>query len=227
MAEELPVPEHTAQEVKDKLAEILSGNEFRPRPKSLLDRLTGSLGDFFNWLLGPISKPSIGDTSLLEFAIMAVLVVLVVLVVLRLTRTMRKGGRVRFENHVQASMRQTGKVWRQEAEAHERAGAWRLALRCRYRAFLADLVDRDVIADIPGRTAGEYRDEVQNRYTRIAEPLKGMTDLFQGSWYGNESVGADEAQLFQELANQVLAVADSGDAGLIDSSVGQSYERPR
>jgi len=33
----------------------------------------------------------------------------------------------------------TATDWRSEAEAHERAGRWRPALRCRYRALVAEL----------------------------------------------------------------------------------------
>ncbi len=217
--EPLPIPEHSAEEVREKIAEILSRKEFRPSTKSIFERfsewLNGLLDDFIN----PIMNPTGGPTWL-RMLVMLALVILVVFVVVRLTRTMRSRAKASSESHASTLTRRTGREWRQEAEKHERAGAWRDALRCRYRALLVELVNRSVVGDVPGRTAGEYRIEAQHRLPLLKEPLKGATDLFEAAWYGNEPVGFDESQIFQELADQVVAVATTTSVSESNSNEG-------
>jgi len=95
--------------------------------------------------------------------------------------------------------------WRADAEAHERAGAWRQALRCRYRALVADLAARGVVDEVPGTTAGEYRGQVRRGAPAAAGPFDGATDLFERAWYGDVSTGAPESTRFRDLADRVLA----------------------
>ena len=58
--------------------------------------------------------------------------------------------------------------WRAEADAHRRAGRFRDALRCRYRALVGDLARRGLIDEIPGRTTGEERAQLHDVAPRAA-----------------------------------------------------------
>jgi len=218
--EPLPIPEHTAREARDRLVEILSRKEFRPRSKSLVERFANWVGDVLDRLFSPFSRPSVGSLSALDWVATAVLAALVVVVVIRLTRTMRSGAGRRREPSAPLVTKRTARAWRREAEDHERTGAWRQALRCRYRALLAELIDRSVVADVAGRTAGEYRAEARRRLPSLGEPFSGATDLFEAAWYGNEAVGPDEARRFQALADEALAVAGPG-TGRADGEPGR------
>ena len=91
-----------------------------------------------------------------------------------------------------------------EAEAHERAGEWKLALRARYRSLVADLASRGLVDEIPGRTAGEYRAEVAETVPGVASEFAGATELFERAWYGNRPTGADDAAHFRDLEQRVL-----------------------
>ncbi len=218
--EPLPIPEHTAREARDRLVEILSRKEFRPRSRSFVERFLSWVGDVVERLFSPFSRPSVGSLSALDWLVTAVLAALVVVLVIRLTRTMRLGAGRRREQSAPPVTRRTARVWRREAEDHERTGAWRQALRCRYRALLAELIDRSVVADVAGRTAGEYRAEARRRLPSLEEPFSGATELFEAAWYGNQAIGPDETRRFQALADQALAVAGPR-TGPVDGETGR------
>ena len=95
--------------------------------------------------------------------------------------------------------------WRAEAVAHEQAGRWRLGLRCRYRALLGELAARELVEEVPGRTAGEYRSEVARNLPAASSDFAGATELFERAWYGNVDSGAEEAERFARLAERVLS----------------------
>jgi hypothetical protein len=97
--------------------------------------------------------------------------------------------------------------WRAEAERHEQAGEWRKALRCRYRALVAELAARGLLEEVPGRTAGEYRTELGDSLPSAAPSFRGATDLFEGAWYGRRPTSETDAVRFRELADRVLAAA--------------------
>src|SRR6266508_687309 len=95
--------------------------------------------------------------------------------------------------------------WRAEAEAHEAAREWRQAVRCRYRALVADLASRGVVEEVPGRTSGEYRGEVSRNLPNASEAFAGATEVFDRAWYGRQPTGEGEATSFRDLAGRVLA----------------------
>jgi hypothetical protein len=96
--------------------------------------------------------------------------------------------------------------WRGEAEAHRRAGRFRDALRCRYRALVGDLARRGLIDEIPGRTTGEERAQLRVVRPAAAPPFDEAADLFDGAWYGQAEVDASDDDRFQRLEHDVLGV---------------------
>jgi hypothetical protein len=103
-----------------------------------------------------------------------------------------------------AAPRRTAVDWRKEAERLEQAGEWKGGLRCRYRALVAELVERDILRDVPGRTAGEYRAELRDHAPGAAVPFAGASELFERAWYGDLPTGPDETERFRALADDVL-----------------------
>ena len=95
--------------------------------------------------------------------------------------------------------------WRAEADAHRRAGRFRDALRCRYRALVGDLARRGLIDEIPGRTTGEERAQLHDVAPRAAPPFDRAADLFDGAWYGDVAVDEGDDDAFIELDRQVLS----------------------
>lgn len=95
--------------------------------------------------------------------------------------------------------------WRAEAEEHRRAGRYRDALRCRYRALVGDLARRGLIDEIPGRTTGEERTQLRNVQPVADAPFTSAADLFDEAWYGHVAVDAQDDELFQSFENKVLS----------------------
>ena len=96
--------------------------------------------------------------------------------------------------------------WRREADEHRRAGRYRDALRCRYRALVGDLARRGLIDEIPGRTTGEERAQLHGVSPAAARPFDRAADLFDGAWYGDVAVDAADDDTFVALEREVLDV---------------------
>ena len=94
--------------------------------------------------------------------------------------------------------------WRDEAEEHRRAGRYREAMRCRYRALVGDLARRGLIDEIPGRTTGEERTQLHQVQPDAGSPFTSAADLFDGAWYGHHAVDAADDDRFQSFENDVL-----------------------
>jgi hypothetical protein len=97
--------------------------------------------------------------------------------------------------------------WRAEADDHRRAGRFRDALRCRYRALVGDLARRGLIDEIPGRTTGEERAQLGRARPAASGPFTAAADLFDDAWYGHIEVAAGDDDRFQALERDVLSVA--------------------
>lgn len=95
--------------------------------------------------------------------------------------------------------------WRAEADEHRRAGRYREALRCRYRALVGDLARRGLIDEIPGRTTGEERSQLRQVQPTAGSPFTSAADLFDDAWYGHHAVDADDDERFQSFERDVLA----------------------
>lgn len=97
--------------------------------------------------------------------------------------------------------------WRSEADEHRRAGRYREALRCRYRALVGDLARKGLIDEIPGRTTGEERMQLRVVAPEAAPAFSAAANLFDGAWYGNVDVDEDDDDRFLAIERDVLARA--------------------
>lgn len=201
---DLPPPARSTDQVRDAVREVLSRPKYqRPRP-GLVQRLRNAVVDLIERVLGALVGG--GRGTVLAWAILAVAVVAIAVVIARFARGVtRDPGRGVGSVPVH---RRGAAEWRADAEAAERAGQWRQALRCRYRALVADLADRGLVEEVPGRTSGEYRVEVAGSAPAVAAPFAGATELFERAWYGDAPTGRDEAARFRGLADQVLSGVD-------------------
>ena len=90
-------------------------------------------------------------------------------------------------------------------------GNYREALRCRYRALVAELADRRLIDQVPGRSeSGDYDRAVRSLVPEVAEQFSSVTRLFEQCWYGHEASDANAQVVFDEAARAVLATVGSG-----------------
>jgi len=197
----LPQPQQDPATSRARADEILSRPEFhRPAP-SLMTRVTRWLGEAVGRLITGLVRGGVG--SAIAWGILALNVGLLVLLVARITRTVQaepsRGGPA-----VHVEVRRSPREWRHEAEACEARGAWKDALRCRYRALIGDLVARRVVRDLPGRTTGEYRADVAAALPAAAPDFAGASELFERAWYGDQPTGAAENERFRALSDHVV-----------------------
>ncbi|HEX7276026.1 MAG TPA: DUF4129 domain-containing protein [Acidimicrobiales bacterium] len=198
---DLRPPERSPGEVRDAIGEVLARPEFqRPKP-GWVQRLREAVVDLIERALGNLLGG--GRGTFIAWVILGVAIIAAVLVATRFARGVtRDPGRGVSTTTVP---RRGAAEWRADAEAAERAGQWRQALRCRYRALVAELADRGLVEEVAGRTAGEYRTEMEGTAPAVAAPFAGATDLFERAWYGEWPTGQDDAQRIRDLSDEVLA----------------------
>lgn len=201
-AADLPAPREGPAEARRRAAEILARPELAPEPRSLVQRALDRAGELLSTVLGGVG----GGSPVLAWAVVAVVAGGLALVVWRAVRALQRDGRTLGEVAVDGRRRPAAD-WRAEAAAHEAAGRWRDALRCSWRAMVADLAARGLVEEVPGRTTGEYRAHLRRSLPLGAEPFGRATRLFEDAWYAAVEVGPAEAAQVRALADQVLAEA--------------------
>ena len=199
---DLPLPQEGPGEARRRAEEILDRPEFRPEPRSLVERLLDEIGELLDKILGGVG----GGNPILAWSAVAVVSGLLAVVLWRAVRALQVdpsvGGGVAVDGR-----RRPSADWRAEAAAHEAAGRWRDALRCTWRATVADLASRGLVEEVPGRTTGEYRAAVARSLPAGADAFSRATRLFEDAWYAAVEVGPAEAGEVRTLGDRVLAEA--------------------
>lgn len=95
--------------------------------------------------------------------------------------------------------------WRREAERFEADGAWREALRCRYRELVGRLAERGAVSPAPGRTTGELRADMAGSMPELSDEFDEISLLFELAWYADLPTGEAENQRVRALSDLVLA----------------------
>jgi hypothetical protein len=197
---DLTGPSRDPGEIHRAVDEVLARPEYRPAARSWLDQIWSWVLEKLAALLSGLSTTTAG--SIIGVLVFVAILVLLALLAARFARTMSRSPEVAAA--VVAGPRRGAAEWRAEAEAHEAAGEWRQAVRCRYRALIADLARLGVVDEVPGRTSGEYLGEVGRNLPSAAEPFGGATQVFERAWYGRRPTGAGDAASFRQLAGSVL-----------------------
>ena len=200
VAGDLPAPTRDPDRVREAVREVLARPEFRPPERTLFQRVVDWLLEQVGWLLAELGASGAG--GIVGLAVLVLALLGIGLLAARFSRGMTASPEVRAA--VPGAPRRPAADWRAEAESHERAGAWRPAVRCRYRALVADLAAGGLVDEVPGRTAGEYRGEVRRNLPDAAADFAGATELFELAWYGRGETGAREASRLRELSGRVL-----------------------
>jgi Domain of unknown function (DUF4129) len=196
----LRVPVRDPEQVREVVREVLSRPEFRPPERSLLERVVDWVLEAIGRLLAALGGSGAG--GIVGLLLLALVLVGVGLLAARFSRGLTPSPEVAAV--VAGGRRRSAAEWRAEAEALERSGAWREAVRSRYRALVADLAARGLVEEVPGRTAGEYRRDVGLGVPAAATDFAGATELFEVAWYGHADTGPGEAAHLRDLSDRVL-----------------------
>ena len=192
----------TADEVRRLADDVLGRPEFRRPEPSLIERARSWFEDLVTDILAAAFSGSAG--SLVGWAVLLAALGAVIWFATRASRTVQVDRRVGV--HVEGVHRRTPAQWRSEAEAHEADGEWKLALRCRYRALLGDLIAERLLEDVAGRTTGEYRRDLAARAPERSEAFAEATELFEWAWYADRPTGPDENARFRDRAASIMGV---------------------
>lgn len=209
---ELPESQHDPDDVRDLAGEILSRPEYREQGESLLERIDRFLAELMESLLSSFGIAVSGGVA--SVVAWVTLLLLIAVVVALAVWAWRGGGwaRRRHEPRPTAILAtESGRNaadWAVEAEQHESEGRWREGMLCRYRALVTELVERGVLTDAAGRTAGEYVREVAHRVAlgdKVAGSFAAATELFEAVYYGGAEAGPSQRDRFARRASATLA----------------------
>jgi len=202
---ELPAPEVSIDEATSTADRVLQGRAYleAAKPPSLRERFFDWLQDLFADILSSLT--SVGGRGLAMF-IIGIFGLGILFLVWRLVRdgrmpSARKDGNLGPVIDIERDL--TATEWIQHAEEAEAAGDWRNGLRCRHRAMVAMLIDRDMVSPRPGQTAGEIEWEASRALPEAANDLHVATGLFKDVWYGWVDADATQRDTFAELARRV------------------------
>lgn len=198
-------PPAGAEEARARASEILARDEYQaPREggRNVLQRLADWVGDRLPDLDVPApGGRSIDVASLAVVGVIAVGVVAVLVWVLAgVRRSRRPGDDGGTDAEVEVTPLRTAPEWDAEADRLAGAGDHRGAVRARFRALVATLARRDLVADTPGRTAGELRGDVAERAPSLAPAFDAAADHFEAVWFGGAPAGPDDSARARELA---------------------------
>jgi hypothetical protein len=200
---QLPVPTISADRVRDVTGEVLSRAEFQPAQPTWLDRALlvfyEMIGRFLDLLGGTRQGSVIGTLVVVVFVAVAALLVA------RFARTVRRDPSRGLE--VTGPVGRTAADWVADADAAAASGDYREALRCRYRALLADLAAAGLVEEVPGRTTGEYLHAVGKDIPAATDAFEQATRRFEVAWYGPGETGPRQLDAFVSSAGETLAAA--------------------
>lgn len=230
---DLPEPTESPEEVRETADEILSRPEYdQAQPvdddPSWFEQIVEDIGNWFADIFDDLLGGATGGGALPNFVGYLILFVLFAgvagLIVWAIRSSSWSAPRRRPKRKdsvfVDVEEYRTTHEWLRDAEEHERAGRWREGILCRYRALVTELVEREFLSDIAGKTSGEYDADV--RAKTAADPLESdvapafsaATELFEMVWYGAATCGEAERDRFAGLAERVLAALPGAlDAG--------------
>jgi len=199
--EPLPVPEGSADQARRAAEDVLAQAEFKRPPKTWVERAQEWLADNVSRLLQRLFEGGAGTMA--AWLVLFVVVGLLGYFVSKLVRSVQADPGLRMLATVEVRM--SADEWRALAERHERAGDWKEAIRCRFRALVGDLVDRGALREVPGRTAGEYRRELRESAPAAAPAFSDAAQLFEAAWYGDASTGPAENEAFRQAASRAIS----------------------
>jgi hypothetical protein len=198
--------------VRDAARAILSQSEFQTEPHGFwqmtyhyLIHPQDLVGKGLEWLLRHLPWNARGAAIGAWLAVMLAFA-LVAFFVMRLARsTVRDSGTSLGGFAIPAT--QTADELFALAEDAEAKQQWQLSIRFRYAAIVSQLADEGLVKRQPGRTAGEYAQDITKNAPQLSDKFRAMTAAFEVAWYGRAAVGKPEAGEFRALAGEFSARA--------------------
>jgi hypothetical protein len=106
--------------------------------------------------------------------------------------------------------------WSERATAYAHAGEWRDAVHCLYWAAIVLLESRRAWRHNPTRTPREYV-RLLKAGSAQQQGLRGLTQIFERTWYGLRETDAEEYARARELYEGLMSSASSGSDERVDA----------
>lgn len=179
------------------------------RPPTLRERFFDWVGEQITELLQALSSG--GGRGIVAWIIVGVFVAVIGFLLFRLLGTVDPVRKVRPSPEIDVSLfaNRSADEWMRAAEAAETAGEWSEGLRCRHRALVAELLERDLIDRRPGRTAADISRLGAQRVPAAAGDLDVATRIFEDVWYGWTEADASVRDAFVARAGAIRAALDA------------------
>jgi len=206
--------------VRDAAREILSRPEFgdhRSIIERAIDWIGGRISDLFGRLAGGIGTGAGLLGAVIRVAVVVGAVVVIVVVVRAIVRALGSRRRRTPEEGLVVVFGEPADpagLAKQAAEAEARR-RWKQAALARYRQLVSSLVVAGVLADVPGRTTGEYRAEYLAVHPETSPDFDTATEMFERAYYGDADVDAHACSEMSRLTSLLLAAG-----GLVTSGGG-------
>jgi hypothetical protein len=213
---DLPEPVVTGGEARRAVTDVLSRPEYAELEPNAFERARDALLEAIGRALDALAGTGAGTA--VGYVALVILGGIVGLLAWRLLRGLRPD--VGVDGPLSGDVGRSSEQWAAESEAHEQAGRFRDAVRCRYRALIAALAGGGLLDEIPGRTAGEYLTAVRADIPAAAEPFATATRVFEAAWYGPEEVTAAHAAAAREATAQAARAAGVDGRGAAVATAG-------
>ncbi len=226
---QLPPNDQDPEAVRNAADDILSGSDYERAEPEWLDRAWEWVLERLRDLLDGLELPGLGGggaggSSGISWLLLLIGIGLLIWLIVRYRRH-RVPKDEEPESTVVLDPHRSADEWREEARRLEQLGRWDEAIRAEYRAMVGDLVDADLLPDIPGRTAGEYRQDVHRDLPQHAAPFDEATDLFEPVWYSDVVPTQAGLTLMRDLAARIDP--EDPDAGsTVGSGSGSDLSEP-
>lgn len=171
--------DQAAQEAAKELAKPAYGQAGDNVVSRVINKVLEWISDLLSNLTGQSPSGNAGLFMLVGLIVLVVIVVLWRAGVLRTTRSTRN--QVVFETNRARSASE----YRSQAEAEAAQGDYTAAVRSRFRACVAELTERTVLDERPGRTAYEAVADAGRVVPALREPLQPAALMFTEVVYGN------------------------------------------
>jgi hypothetical protein len=198
----LPPSVHDPADVRERASDLLSRPPFADEQPGPIGRLLRVLGDLVADLLARLLA-ALGGGSFVGWVVVVVGTLLLLAVAWRLTRGMTADRAVPVVPPAAAG--RSAADWHAAADAAEATGDRREALRCRYAALVATLVEVGLLDDVPGRTVGELDRQIAGSAPALAATVVDAGERFERVLYGRQPVAVDDLEVVRAAAERVGA----------------------
>ncbi|HVF19163.1 MAG TPA: DUF4129 domain-containing protein [Mycobacteriales bacterium] len=169
----------------------LAKPEYQVGRPSLLDRLVA-------WVSEKLADLFLGALSVVPGGVVGLVLIVIGVVLLAVLLRLGLGPvglRDALSDRRRGARSMTAADYRAEADRLVAEGAWKEAVRARFRALVRELEERGVIDPHPGRTAGEIAGEAARGVPSVSAAVRSAAGMFDAVWYGGRAAGAAEHEV--------------------------------